>query len=69
MTDLTAQIEGSRQHEEAAQVAREEAGEVAPECGHFGCTNRTARWSPNSTRYNRMCNECLEASRQRSRSA
>ena len=40
MTDLTAQIEGSRQHEEAVRVAREEAV-AAPrtevilhQCGH-----------------------------------
>jgi len=31
MTDLTAQIEGSRQHEEAVRVAREEAADFSDE--------------------------------------
>ena len=44
-----------------------EFDEEAPECIHFGCTNRVSWWSPNQERYNRVCDYCRDDQREMGR--
>ena len=75
---MTQHQEAIQVHDEDAQANREakdraqvdslraelgSADSEAPHCIHFGCTNRVSWWGPKQDRYNRICDQCLDTSR------